>query len=249
MSKLLAAKGVGARLKLVLNTRLSRVRPRDWVSRHGRGVRSDLGTWDGGRGRPARRMRLAAGLLKPAVLPRLGEDDPLPPADRVVPTVTRLDALYRSHGPKLLRFFSRRAGQQEAHDLLHESFVRLANADITREDALECPEAYLNRIASNLLRDRAKTALQRSLAHRLPSDEVALVGTDLVAALEARDKLNRLQNALARLKPKTCAIFLAHRLDGLSYKQIADGFGLSVKGVEWHMTKAIAHLDRALRRP
>jgi DNA-directed RNA polymerase specialized sigma24 family protein len=50
-----------------------------------------------------------------------------------------------------------------------------------------------------------------------------------------------------RLSPKTRDIFLAHRVDGVSYSDIAKRMGLSVKGVEWHMTKAIAHLDRVLR--
>lgn len=188
------------------------------------------------------------GFLRPATIPRLGEDDPLPPEDRVVRPSLALDDLYRVHGPRLLRYFSRRADRQDAGDLVHESFVRFANSDACRERAIECPEAYLNQIATNLLRDRAKSAVQRSLASHVAADEVPLAGPDLVAALEARDKLNRLQTALMRLKPKTREIFLAHRLDGLSYKQIAERSGLSVKGVEWHMTKAIDHLDRVLRR-
>lgn len=191
---------------------------------------------------------MIGGFLRPATIPRLDEDDPLPPEDRVVRPSLALDDLYRVHGPRLLRYFSRRADRQDAGDLVHESFVRFANSDACRERAIECPEAYLNQIATNLLRDRAKSAVQRSLASHIAADDVPLAGPDLVAALEARDKLNRLQTALMRLKPKTREIFLAHRLDGLSYKQIAERSGLSVKGVEWHMTKAIDHLDRVLRR-
>lgn len=197
---------------------------------------------------PAAQMLAVDGMLRAAALPRLGEDDPLPPEDRVPRPAFALDDLYRIHGPRLLRFFSRRTDRQDADDLLHESFVRFANSPACRDRAIECPEAYLNQIATNLLRDRAKSALQRSLASHVPVDEVPLAGTDLIAALEARDKLNRLQNALMRLKPKTREIFLAHRLDGLSYRQISERSGLSIKGVEWHMSKAIDLLDRALRR-
>ena len=186
---------------------------------------------------PAAQMPWADRMLRAAALPRLGEDDPLPPEDRVPRPAFALEELYRVHGPRLLRFFSRRTDRQDADDLLHESFVRFANSPACRDRAVECPEAYLNQIATNLLRDRAKSALQRSLASHVPVDEV-----------EARDRLNRLQNALVRLKPKTREIFLAHRLDGMSYKQIAERSGLSVKGVEWHMSKAIDHIDRALRR-
>lgn len=193
-------------------------------------------------------MRVIGGFLKAATVPRLAEGDPLPPEDHLVQPALALDDLYRVHGPRLLRFFTRRADRQDATDLVHESFVRFASSEACRDRTVECPEAYLNQIATNLLRDRAKLALQRSLASHVPADDVPLTGTDLVAALEARDRLNRLQTALMRLKPKTRDIFLAHRLDGLSYKQIAERSGLSIKGVEWHMTKAIDHLDRTLRR-
>ena len=53
---------------------------------------------------------------------------------------------------------------------------------------------------------------------------------------------------MLHLKPKTRAIFLAHRVHGLSYAEIANRTGLSVKGVEKQMSKAIAHLDRMLER-
>jgi RNA polymerase sigma-70 factor (ECF subfamily) len=147
----------------------------------------------------------------------------------------------------LLRFFARRIHRQEAGDLVHESFVRFADANARQALQIECPEAYLNRIATNLLRNRAKTALRRSLASAVPADAEPLAGHDPVAALEARDQVERLQRALSTLTPKTREIFLAHRLDGLSYKCIATQTGLSEKGVEWHMRKAIAHIDRRLR--
>lgn len=193
-------------------------------------------------------MRLIPDVLKSLVSPRLVEGDPLPPDDRVVAgSVLALNDLYQTQAPKLLRYFARRADHQDANDLMQESFARFVDATAAADRVIEQPEAYLNRIATNLLRDRAKTALQRSLARHAPADEESLAGPDIVAALEARDLLNRTQNALMRLGPKTRDIFLAHRVDGLSYSDIAKRTGLSVKGVEWHMTKAITHLDRVLR--
>jgi RNA polymerase sigma-70 factor (ECF subfamily) len=64
--------------------------------------------------------------------------------------------------------------------------------------------------------------------------------------LEAQDMLGRYELALTGLRPKTRRIFLLHRRDGLTYGQIAQETGLSVSGVEKHMMKAIAHIDRAL---
>ena len=60
--------------------------------------------------------------------------------------------------------------------------------------------------------------------------------------------LRRMEAAMLKLRPITREIFMAHRLDGLSYAEIADRTGLSVKGVEKHMGKAIAQVTRARRR-
>ena len=79
-------------------------------------------------------------------------------------------------------------------------------------------------------------------------DLAADPSVDQVALLESRDTLRRLEQAIARLKPRTREIFLAHRIHGFTYAQIAERTGLSVKGVEKQMSKAIAKIDRLLDR-
>jgi RNA polymerase sigma-70 factor (ECF subfamily) len=64
--------------------------------------------------------------------------------------------------------------------------------------------------------------------------------------LEARDMLRRLEGAVAKLPLRTREIFLAHRLDGLTYTEIAARTGLSVKGVEKQMSKAIHQVRRVM---
>ncbi len=166
--------------------------------------------------------------------------------DRPTSPTIELAELHRIHCGRLLRFFARHGARQDAADLVQESFARLAGARAKRGAAIERPEAYLSTIANNLLRDRARIALSRSLALHIPTDEVPLAGHDPIAALEARDKIERLQASLARLSPKTRSIFLAHRRDGMTYKDIANQTGLSVRAVERRMSKAIAHVDRVL---
>ena len=100
---------------------------------------------------------------------------------------------------------------------------------------------------TNLLRDwgRAAALKRRSqLTVELASNQQL----DQVAALESRDTLRRLEEAIGKLKPKTREIFLAHRIHGFTYAEIADQTGLSIKGVEKQMSKAIAKIDRLLDR-
>lgn len=63
------------------------------------------------------------------------------------------------------------------------------------------------------------------------------------------DFLLRLEKAVAGLPRREREIFLAHRLDGMSYEEIAERTGLSVPRVERHLARALHRLDRALHRP
>lgn len=180
--------------------------------------------------------------------PRLAEDDPFPPEDRVrARSLALLDTFYRTQAPRLLRFFARRTSRDDADDLVQESFQRFAQAD-ARAAPIEEPEAYLGQIAKNLLRNRARAAIARSMVVQSPDLVEQASTADPIGQLEARAELQRLAAILARMRPKTRQIFIAHRIEGLSYKDIAERTGLSVKGVEWQMSQAIQHIDRALRR-
>lgn len=178
----------------------------------------------------------------------LGEGDPLPPNhDRVASSPDILDDLYRTERPGLLRFLSRRTARDRAEDIVQQVFSRMVGKSRNEHAAIAAPGAYLRRAAANLLRDEAKSAVRRGEGRHVPVEEVVVAGADPVLALEARDRLARIEHAVSRLKPLTREIFLACRLDGYSYAEIAERTGLSVKGVEKQMSRAIKQLGRHLR--
>jgi RNA polymerase sigma-70 factor (ECF subfamily) len=182
--------------------------------------------------------------------------EPLPPPAPTVSTRSlesaeaglRVHALYQEHSSSLIRQLTRGTGCRElARDLVQETFVgllKMAPASLAR---IEQPEAYLRRVSTNLLRKWSKTeALGEAAKPGLELLADPLV--DQVAVLESRDTLRSLEMAMSKLKPRTREIFVAHRLDGLSYAEIASRTGLSIKGVEKQMSKAIAKIDRLLDR-
>lgn len=59
----------------------------------------------------------------------------------------------------------------------------------------------------------------------------------------------RMQAALLRLPRFTREVFLAHRIDDLSYAEIAARTGVSVRRVEREIARALVGLDRALTEP
>lgn len=191
--------------------------------------------------------------------PPVNESDPLPPlhdlpirpavtsaslASTPAAPSTTVERLYREQMPKLLRFFTRRGVRDEAQDLANDSFVRLLGSRFVTQEELENPEAYLQQVAKNSLRNRARAAFHRSIVDLDLDPETVADASDPTVLLEARDTLTRMDAALAKLPAKTRAIFMAHRLDGVTYAELARRHGLSVKGVDWHMTKAMAHLHR-----
>jgi RNA polymerase sigma-70 factor (ECF subfamily) len=60
--------------------------------------------------------------------------------------------------------------------------------------------------------------------------------------LEMKEFDKKLQNALAQLDEKKRSVFLMNRIDELTYNQIADTLGITVKAVEKRMEKALSFL-------
>ena len=58
--------------------------------------------------------------------------------------------------------------------------------------------------------------------------------------------MRRLERAIACMDAVSGEVFLAHRLESLSYADIAERTGLNVAEVERHIADAIIHLDREL---
>ena len=52
----------------------------------------------------------------------------------------------------------------------------------------------------------------------------------------------RLKESLAELDEKHRTVFLMNRIDDLTYSQIAENLGISVKAIEKRMSKAMAFL-------
>jgi len=179
----------------------------------------------------------------------IAECDPLPLEDRAIdPDGETLDILYRQHRAPLLRFVRRYAPVERAQDVVQHVFVRLAGLGPGEAQAIRSPLGYMRRAARNLLRDHARDDHRHPVDLYLGTEDALAAPHDPVAQLEARDLLERLEQALLRLPVRTREIFLAHRIDGYSYAEIARRTGLCMTTVETHMKRAIASLDRINRR-
>lgn len=158
-------------------------------------------------------------------------------------------ALFEAYGGLLQRFLRRRMRDtEEVADLVQDVFVRLVRSgDLGR---ITHPKAFLFQTATNLLRDEQRGRnLRRS---GLQDDALrALHAPDAPTperVLEARQRLQLFERALAELPPRCREVFMLARFDGLTHPQIAARLGISISGVEKHMIKAIAHFGEAMTR-
>lgn len=108
-----------------------------------------------------------------------------------------------------------------------------------RNQPVEKPDAFLMRAALNLSIDAYR--LRQSRGEEVVLEEQVLLdlSPDAEAVLLAKERVVRLSVCLSRLGERTREIFLAHRIDGLSYQEIAREHHLSVSTVERHVAKAL----------
>jgi RNA polymerase sigma factor (sigma-70 family) len=147
---------------------------------------------------------------------------------------TRLTAALRRRG----------STDVEAEDIAQEAWLRLDA--YRRVRTVEAPEAFLMRTALNLAIDAHRVAQRRGETVAL--EEAVLVDCSPSAeeVLLARERVARLSACLLRLTPRTRGIFLAHRLEGKTYAQIAQEYGITVSGVERHIAKAIRQVTSGM---
>ncbi|HEY5758152.1 MAG TPA: sigma-70 family RNA polymerase sigma factor [Steroidobacter sp.] len=150
-----------------------------------------------------------------------------------------------------LQLVLRRRGhsREDAEDLIHEAFLRVqAYCDDGGE--VREQEAFLVRSVLNLARDAHQRA-HLDLYERQPVEELTILDTSPRPdeVLDAQQRLAELRAALNAINPRTCEAFFLHRVEGLSYAQIADHLDISVSAVEKHIAKAMSAVGRRLLQP
>lgn len=165
-----------------------------------------------------------------------------------------LAAVYLERREDMRRFFlARLGGRGEVEDLVQELYLKV---QAVTEEPIENPQAYLYRLASNLMLDRlrqAKRAGARDTEWRRTNH--ATVGVldiadtpDAESAVIARQRLEKLSKALETLAPLTQRVFRLHKFEGLTHAETAARVNISRSAVEKHVSLALSHLVKRVGR-
>ena len=161
-----------------------------------------------------------------------------------MPPTATVAAIYVEHHGWLRRLLSRRTGCVHlASDITQDVFVRLLTRD--RFPEIREPRAFLARIAHGLVVDHwRRAAIERAWLETMAATELTVPSPEEQA--EIVEALVRIDALLDGLKPRAREVFLLSRLEGLTYRQIAQRLSVSLSTVEKDMALAVRHCYRVL---
>ena len=158
-----------------------------------------------------------------------------------------INFLYRRHRDSLRQYVSRAfgTGPPEPDDVVQAVFERYASKK--GHEAIANPHSFLLRSARNYVIDeRRRQAVRSSFAR--DATFTAHPGDELSAerVLSARQRLTAVEQAIAKLDPRSRDFLLMNRVDGLSCAKIARQNGCSATLVKAIIAKALVECSNAL---
>lgn len=169
--------------------------------------------------------------------------------------------LYLAHRGALIDYAQPIVGcRSRAEDVVQEAYLRFAQvnqgwadqgrADRAVAEPIRHPAGYLYRIVRNLALDWAR---HRILEGEAPApeqlDHLPAAAPTPEQAVVDRDQMRRLMAALDELPARTRQAFEMHRLEGLTFSEIARHLNVSVGFAHRLVKQALTHCANRLEEP
>lgn len=143
----------------------------------------------------------------------------------------------------ILNYLFYLSGDMElSEDLVQDVFLQLweKRAEV-KEETLK---SYLFTIAKNcflknIRRQKYDLKFRSTYFEKIENESPSFI-------LELKEFDIKLQQAIASLPEKSRVVFLMNRMDGITYREIAENLGVTVKAVEKQMSKALMILRQKL---
>ena len=169
----------------------------------------------------------------------------------------RISEVVKREGSRLRNFIRRRvADPRDAEDVLQDVFYRLVEANRLLMP-IEHVTGWLFRVARNRITDLFRKKKPELFSDAAIEDEEgeALQIEDLLPSPDAGPEalyfrnllLDELELALEELPEEQREVFVAHELEGRSFKELADETGVSVNTLLSRKRYAVLHLRERLQ--
>lgn len=165
-------------------------------------------------------------------------------ANRRSDSTQGIEGVLLAHKSHIVSFLAARGAGDGAEDLFHDLWVRLSQ----RQDGpIANPLSYIMRAANNLMLDRYRSRRQEHLREQAWGEEAVTPKASTEAMLISREQLEQVDEAINQMGERAARIFRRFRVDGISQRDIAVEFGVSLSTVEADLRKTYAALA-ALKR-
>jgi len=134
---------------------------------------------------------------------------------------------------------------EDVDDLSQEVFLRAHRAMSCR--IIEHPRAYLHQIANSVVTDHFRRGQRRCAPPSgvYPLDEQSQIGYGDATPEEqaiGEETWETLSTALGGLPPRAREAILLRTMENMSYLEVADHMGISVRTVEKHIARGLSNL-------
>jgi RNA polymerase sigma-70 factor (ECF subfamily) len=163
------------------------------------------------------------------------------------------DEIVLRHQDRIYGLCRRMLGSpQDAEDAAQDTFLK-AYQNLGSFEPRASLSTWLYRIAMNTCIDRSRKPVFGSLFRRSPEGEELMIeppsqDPSPERLAEAKQQDRALWQGLGRLSPKLRAAILLKELEGLSYEQIAEVFGISLGTVKSRISRAREELLEQMER-
>lgn len=149
------------------------------------------------------------------------------------------EQLFDAYYDELQHYIYFKSGDQDlSEDIVQDAFVKLW--EIRSTVRVETARALLYTISGHMYANRFKRMkLNLKLRQTILEDRTFETPE---FEMEVREFDQKLQRVLSEMNENSRVVFLMNRMEQLTYNEIADRLGLSVKAVEKRMTKALEHI-------
>ncbi|QDH70629.1 RNA polymerase sigma factor [Marilutibacter alkalisoli] len=157
------------------------------------------------------------------------------------------EAFLRDQRPLLVGYLCRRLPEEDAKDIAQEAMIRLMRyRDLPQEQL----RRLVYRIAANVLLDRGRRISSSGSGAQVSLDD----GYDWLQSpepsheqrIDQQQQLVHVRQLILQLPERCREVYLLNRIEGMSYTQIAERLGISVKAVEKHVSRALKGLRQGM---
>lgn len=153
------------------------------------------------------------------------------------------EIVFKLYHRKVYAYFFRKTNSEEdAKDLLQTTFLRLwqYRESLNAEYSLDQQLFYIGR---NVFIDYIRKAnkqdeLKVVVNHKLESDSLENYQS---MAFDTKDRIQKILSSMPAMRKK---VFEMHKIEGYSYKEIAQILSISEKSVDNHLSKSIKQLRK-----